>query len=151
MAETKLLDVAERAVAIFLPVLTAVSGGLWAVWLFTAAQADAERARLIEARKPYLTWQLETIQNVVRRAGKLTIAGQRPEDLQAVRNQLEELLYSELSAVTDRRYKGAIDAYLEALNRYTREPDDLGRTLLRSATRNLSEALQETLKNNWKT
>jgi len=64
------MRVTERVVPVFLPVLTAVLEGLWAVSTFVTAQheagataakqvADTAQAGLIEAQRPFLDKPLE--------------------------------------------------------------------------------------------
>lgn len=79
------LRMAERLVPAFLPVLTAVVGGVWAVSMFVAAQrdatqkaarqaADTAQARLIEAQKPFLDKQLELYVRASKAVGTLITA-----------------------------------------------------------------------------
>jgi hypothetical protein len=82
---------AERVVPVFLPVLTAVVGGVWAVWLFTSAHRDAALAaanqasdtaqtRLIEAQKPFLDKQLELYVRASKTVGTLIIIADGNKD-----------------------------------------------------------------------
>src|SRR5258708_11500989 len=81
-ASMRWLRMAERVVPAFLPVFIAVVGGVWAVWLFLAAQreatatatkhdADTAQVRLIEAQKPFLDKQLELYMRASKAVGTL--------------------------------------------------------------------------------
>jgi hypothetical protein len=141
--------------------LTAVVGGLWVAYIYLRDKRQAEIARSIEARAPFLARQLELYFEAASVAGRLaTITARSGAEWQKERARFDELFWTELSLVEDENVKDAMEKFKRGLIALsTVEEKEKGEdraeligekeSELRLLARNLALRLRESLQSSW--
>jgi hypothetical protein len=155
------LTFAERFVLMFLPVLTAVAGGLWAVWLFVASAADtaekrcieveqAERGRLVEARRSFLEKRLKLYEDATIIAGHLVDS---PVDgnWSTQATAFAKLADSTLRLVSDKESDSAIDEFRTAYQAHGQQNNAKTKETTRNAAMQMSAAFKKSIILGWTT
>ena len=115
--------------------MTTIAGVLWAVFAFLRNQQAAQKAeeiqqqrdnttRLLEARKPFLSLQLERYCETAKVIGQIVtltpeLDSERDNWLQAEK-RFWQLFYTELSLVEDKTVKKAMEKFGYGLDQYNR-------------------------------
>jgi hypothetical protein len=126
------MNAMSEVLKIWLPVLTAVGGGLWALWLYidhrreTRNAGEKERARtaetrLLESRKPFLELQLRLYFDAARVAGVLITETFNSPDWEEAVKRFWSLYWAELSVVESKAVETAMFRLGEAIKIYTKE------------------------------
>jgi hypothetical protein len=150
-----------------LPVMTAITGGLWVAFTYLQdqrhqadalkAQADKDtQTRAIEARQPFTKVQLDTYIETAKVVGGLVSTNDwTAEEWKHNRQRFEELYWTELSMVEDTGVKEAMQAFRVQLQKAEanagppwKVPDD-DFTELRERSYRLALALQASIESSW--
>jgi hypothetical protein len=154
--KTHLLAVAQA----WLPVLTAVVGALWGLYVFMdqqkhiADQANSElqkghALRLIEARKPFLEKQLAVYFDITHVAGELVAIGDpASKNWDPLKQRFLTLYLAEGLLVSDRDVLDAMGIFEMAIEDYKAD-GIIPRLPLFQPLKKLSESIHKSFENNW--
>jgi hypothetical protein len=167
------LRIAERSVPVFLPVLTAVIGALWAVHVFVAEQrraaeaiaqhaaenaatiarqaADTAQTRLIEAQKPFLDKQLELYARASKAAGILASLDKDGPDKSTwmtAKREFLSLFWGELPTVENSAVETAMVNLRDAVEGYNTVRDPKSEVAKRAYC--LGHAIRQSIQEGWK-
>ena len=156
-----LLRLAER----LLPVLVAVGGALWALFLYFGHQTEIarqerieaekqSRTRLIEAQKPFLTKQLELYFETAQVVGKLVTTAETDPEWVNLERRFWALYCSELSMVEHKVVECAMKNFGDQLALYTSMRRDNPERTQAQATLNdlayeVAHAIREGIESAW--
>jgi hypothetical protein len=144
---------------IWLPVLTGVGGGLWALWLYidhkreTRAAEEEERAkaaetRLIESRKPFLELQLRLYFDAARVAGVLVTETFDSLPWHEAVKRFWALYWAELAMVESNAVETAMVRLGQAIKIYTKE-SGRDKSDLQSAAYDLAHNIRWAIADAW--
>jgi len=153
--------------------MTTIAGVLWAVFAFLRNQQAAQKAeeiqqqrdnttRLLEARKPFLSLQLERYCETAKVIGQIVtltpeLDSERDNWLQAEK-RFWQLFYTELSLVEDKTVKKAMEKFGGTLEEYSRAIIDSKKgasaineikDTLKYRAYKVATALQTSIKDGW--
>jgi hypothetical protein len=143
----------------YLP-LTAVFGGLWIGFTYLQDKRQAEVARSIEARKPFLGRQLDLYFDAAKVAGVLATTNRLTPIWENMRERFEQLFWTELSLVEDDNVKDAMEKFKGGLLKLAQADEQAQQedghenvaekeAELRSLARNLALQIKRSLQSSW--
>jgi len=143
----------------WLPILTAVLGAVWGLWIYLDDQetarrqaadlADKEsRTRLIEAQKPFLDKQLELYFETAQLVGRLVQEPKNTPKWEADVDRFWQLYWSELSMVEHQVVETAMVRFGSELRAFLggQSPDRNG---LQRAALDLAHAIRGGIEQSW--
>jgi hypothetical protein len=143
-----------------LPVLTAVVGGLWGLFVYIdnensarlqelkSAEA-ANRARLIEAQQPFLQKQLALYFETAKVLGDLVSSDPESTQWLAAKQRFWALYWSELSMVEAHAVEAAMVDCGVALQNFAQERNSVTRSALNDATYKVAHAIRDAIEESW--
>jgi hypothetical protein len=143
-----------------LPVLTAVVGALWGLFVYidnensarlqeTRNAEAANRARLIEAQQPFLQKQLALYFETAKVLGDIASTHPDSAEWQAAERRFWALFWSELSMVETHAVEEAMVECGRALEEFKAARSDATRSALNNATYNVAHAIRDAIAGSW--
>jgi hypothetical protein len=137
----------------WLPVLTAVIGGLWGLITYLDNQrrtAEKEsQTLLIQAQQPFLQKQLSLYFETSTIVGKLVTEDPHSESWKASDGRFWALYWSELAMVETRELEAAMKNFGDILRIYERSPDAGTKERLESAALAVAHAIRASVERGW--
>jgi hypothetical protein len=137
----------------WLPVLTAVIGGLWGLFTYVENQkqtaAKESQTLLIRAQQPFLQKQLDLYFETSTIVGKLVTEDPHSDSWKANDERFWALYWSELAMVETRELEAAMKSFGDALKIYERTPDSGSKERLQSAALAVAHAIRASVESGW--
>jgi hypothetical protein len=147
-------------IAGLLPAMTAIVGGLFAVFTYLDHQDEAQRliaiqlekdrvSRLAQASQPYAKKQLDLFSETGRLLGKIISYGPTTQEYTDSRRRLKEIQHGEMMLIGGSKFVTEMENMESQLTQYEANPDDAQRKLISARAEGIGEAMRSELLYLW--